>query len=167
MNQLLDRIVTTLLRDFAPSHPVGQAVCLAVMVALLLLSALAIADTIKSSGTDTGLPPPGPRVQRLLGVPLLRRLMSLLFRSPMAPQVWVSGALVMISCALATPAILKVREAARHGQVRNNLRAIGLSMSNYHDTFLSFPHAPSTPSSETAVELTDPPPEESLLVSPL
>ena len=167
MNRLLDRIVTTLLRDFAPSHPVGQAACLAVLVALLLLSALAIADTIKTSDTDAGLPPPGPRVQALLGVPLLRRLMSLLFRSPMAPQMWVSGALVLISCALATPAILKVRETARREQVKNRLQAIGLSMSNYHDTFLRFPHAPSTPSNEAAVEPRDPPLAESLLVSPL
>ena len=167
MNQLLDRIVTTLLRDFAPSHPVGQAICLAVLVALLLLSALAIADTIKTCDTDAGLPPPGPRTQAMLGIPILRGLLSMLFRSSNAPQAWTCIALVLIFCAITAPAILKVREESRRQQCKANLKTIGLSMCNYHDTFLGFSHAPSTPSNETAVELTDPPPEESLLVSPL
>ena len=139
MNRLLDRILTTLLRDFAPTHPVAQSACLVTLVALVLLSVWAVYDTWSSSDSEGGLPPPGPHIQAMLGITLLRRLPLFLVRSPVAPQFCVCATLLLISATVITPAILQVREKSRRQQCKQNLKQLDLAFHNYRDVFGSFP----------------------------
>lgn len=44
-----------------------------------------------------------------------------------------------VLAALLIPAVLVAREAGRRSQCRNNLKQIGISFHNYHDTYSSFP----------------------------
>ncbi len=49
------------------------------------------------------------------------------------------GGSVPVLVALALPAVQAAREAARRTQSNNNLRQIGVSLHNYHDTYRAFP----------------------------
>lgn len=169
MNRLLDRIVTTWLRDFAPTHPAAQAACLAILLALVFLSVWAVFDTWQSVDSEDGLPPPGPRIQAMLGITLLKRLPLFLVRSPAAPQVWVCTTLLLIAAAIIAPAILQVRDKSRRQQRLQNLKQLGAAMHNYHDTVLHFPHAPSTVVAEPHIEVETPHEqhEPTRLISPL
>ena len=169
MNRLLDQIVTTWLRDFAPTHPAAQAACLAFLLMLVFLSVWAVFDTWKSADSEGGLPPPGPRIQAMLGITLLKRLPLFLVRSPVAPQVWVCTTLLLISAAIFTPAVLQMSEKSRRQQCMQNLKQLGDAMHNYHDSVLHFPHAPRTVVAEPRIEVEAPleQNEPLRLVSPL
>lgn len=55
-----------------------------------------------------------------------------------APTIVIT-LVVLLVMAFVMPAIQSARETARRTQSRNNLRQIGLGLSNYHGTFMSFP----------------------------
>ncbi len=169
MKRLLEQIVTTILRDFAPPHPVAQAACLAIYVSLVFLSVWAVFDTWKLADSEEGLPPPGPRIQAMLGITFLRRLPLFLVRSPVAPQVWVCATLLLIAVALFTPAVLQVREKSRRQQNKDRLIQLGRGLSSYHDTFLHYPTSPKAVAAEPRIEVEAPREqnEPTQLVSPL
>jgi prepilin-type processing-associated H-X9-DG protein len=54
-------------------------------------------------------------------------------------ELVVLGLIVMVVGCVIIPAVAKVREAANRVHCTNNMRQIGLSLSNYHDTFGYFP----------------------------
>ena len=152
MDRWLDRIVTTLLRDFAPTQPAAQSACLATIVALVFLCAWAVFDTWGSYDSEGGMPPPGPRIQAMLGITLLRRLPLFLVRSPVAPQVWVCATLLLVSAAIIPPTVLQVRERSRRQQSKQILKQLGLGFHNYRDVFGHFPQTPKLVLAESAEE---------------
>ena len=79
---------------------------------------------------------------------LVIRLVIHLIRTRPPAEILVVSVLLILVLAVAAPAILQMREQARLHQTKDQLRQIGMSMQNYHDTYLSFPSSPQSPREE-------------------
>jgi type II secretory pathway pseudopilin PulG len=55
-------------------------------------------------------------------------------------QAGVVVGVIVVAFALILPAMEQARESARRSQSKNNLKQIGLALSNYHETFKMLPH---------------------------
>jgi hypothetical protein len=54
-------------------------------------------------------------------------------------EMFVIIAIIAVLLAILVPAVQKARESARQTQCRNNLKQLGISLLNYHDTYGMFP----------------------------
>ena len=80
-----------------------------------------------------------------------------------SPEYAVVAVLTLIVLILAAPTLLAKREQARLMMKENQMKQLGTSLHNYHDTFQRFPAGPSAAKKPAARE----PDPEPLLISPL